>query len=72
MEDPRIILQNELIKVGIKHTDAHIISLDAGSSQVVVNREYLSDFEYSKQIRKVALSVVIKFYTGELFEEVDE
>lgn len=71
MNDPRIVLSKELIKIGISLTDANIIALDTGSSQVSVNGDYLSDFQYSKQIKKLALSLVGKFYSGELFDNID-
>lgn len=68
MYDPRVILKNELIKIGILISDANIIALDAGSSQVVVNSLYLKEFNYSLKIRNIALKLIGKFYSGELFE----
>jgi len=65
MNDPRIILKNELIKFGFVPNDATIIALDAGSSQTRVNREYLSEFKVSKQQKENALEYVIKFYQGD-------
>lgn len=69
MEDPRVILQQALIKIGISETNANIIALDAGSSQVCVNCEYLNDFKYSKNTKKMTINVIEKFYSGELFED---
>lgn len=69
MNDPRKILEQELIKIGISSRDAAIIALDTGSSQVFVNREYLNDFPYLKSMIKMALGLVGKFYSRELFEK---
>ncbi|WCM42909.1 hypothetical protein MG290_04285 [Flavobacterium sp. CBA20B-1] len=71
MEDPRVILQQELIKVGISEINANVIALDAGSSQVSVNSEYLNNFQYSKITKKMTLDIVEKFYSGELFEDIE-
>lgn len=43
MNDQRIVLKQELMKIGISSFDATTIALDAGSSQVIVNSEYLED-----------------------------
>lgn len=72
MKDPRIILQQKLIKIGFSETHSNLIALDTGSSQVCVNKEYLDDFQYSKNIKKMALNIVGKFYSGELFEEIED
>lgn len=66
MRDPRIFLKNELMAIGILSKQASIIALDAGSSQVIVNKEYLNDFKFSKIITTKALAVITKFYNGEL------
>lgn len=71
MTDPREILKEKLIEIGVLTNNATIISLDAGSSQVLVNKEYFEDFQYSKQISKMALSVVSKFYSGKLFDDIE-
>ncbi len=42
MNDPR--------SIGISSKDANLIGLEAGSSQAFINKEYLSNFQYSKQI----------------------
>jgi len=72
MRDPRIILNEELSRAGIKQKDAYMIALDAGSSQVIVDKEYLSALDYSEQIKKVALNLIVNFYTGKLFEELED
>ena len=64
MRDPRIVLKDELI--GILSKQASIIALDTGSSQVIVNKQYLDDFKFSKIITTKALATITKFYNGEL------
>ena len=69
MSDLRIVLKEELIAIGILSRQASIIALDAGSSQVIVNKEYLDDFKFSKIITIKALAMITKFYNGELSVE---
>lgn len=69
MSDPRIVLKEELIAIGILSKQASIIALDAGSSQVIVNKEYLDDFKFFKIITIKVLAMITKFYNGELSEE---
>jgi hypothetical protein len=69
MNDSRIILKEELISIGIVANQASIIALDAGSSQVIVNKEYLDEFKFHKSISNKALAMITKFYNGELSEE---
>ncbi len=69
MNDPRIILKEELINLGFTQIDAAIIALDSGSSQTIVNEEYLSDFKISKQQKVKVLDFVLKFYQGDLIQQ---
>ena len=69
MDDPRIILKEKLINLGFTQIDAAIIALDTGSSQTIVNKEYLSDFKIGKQQKVKALDFVIKFYQGDLIQQ---
>jgi hypothetical protein len=62
MIDPRIVLKDELIAIGISPKQASIIALDTGSSQVIVNKEYLEDFSFSKIITTKALAMITKFF----------
>jgi hypothetical protein len=71
MSDIRIIFKEELIKIGILANDATVIALDIGSSQVAVNNEYFEDFNYSENVKKTALVLTGKFYSGELSEEIE-
>lgn len=47
MKDPRIVLKEKLIKIGVSDKNAMIIALDAGSSQVKIDNRYLKKFKYS-------------------------
>lgn len=69
MSDPRIILKEKLISIGIAANQAFIIALDAGSSQVIVNKEYLDEFKFHQRLSNKALAMITKFYNGELSVE---
>lgn len=71
MIDPRVLLKGELIKIGILSKQASIIALDAGSSQVIVNSNYLDDFKFSTIIKTKALLAITKFYNGEISNQED-
>lgn len=50
MNDPRRILMEKLTEIGFSQSDAIIIAMDVGSSQALVNDEYLNNFRYSDTI----------------------
>ena len=62
--DGRIILMNKLLDIGLDKQVALIIALDAGSSQVIVNREYLKDYDLSDKTRKKIIKELCNFYMG--------
>lgn len=65
IEDPRILLSKSLQKKGIAEKDSIIIALDAGSSQVIVDSDYVkNNFNFSKEIEIKILNAVKKFYAG--------
>ena len=65
MLDPRIILADELLKVGVNNQDAYMIALEAGSSQSFVDKEHLiSEYSLSKEKLMKAIDLVGKFYVG--------
>jgi hypothetical protein len=66
MIDPRERLENELLKIGLDKKSSTLISLDAGSSQCVVNREYLDELEINSKIINEVHQKVIAFYSGHL------
>ncbi|MEE9431504.1 MAG: hypothetical protein V3V16_10710 [Melioribacteraceae bacterium] len=68
MKDPRESLYEELLKLRVNKHIAAIIALDAGSSQCVVNKEYLKDMGINKYILDKVHKKVIDFYCGELAE----
>lgn len=68
MIDSRTILVNELLKLGVNKYNATVIALDAGSSQCVVNKEYLNDINIDKSILEDVYKKVVDFYCGELID----
>lgn len=69
--DARIILSNKFQSFGLSKRMSNLIALDAGSSQISVNREYLFDKGISKLIIDKIFNEVVKFYFGE-FENYNE
>ena len=63
--DERIVLKEKLISVGIAHQAASLISIEAGSSQCVVNNSYLKGLCIEKNTRKLAMIFINRFYRGE-------
>jgi hypothetical protein len=55
-------LANELQNIGLTKIQSITIALDAGSSQCIVDEEYLSDFDINEDIKKSVQSKVKKFY----------
>lgn len=70
MSDPRLILKKELINIGIVNSDATVIALDTGSSQVLVNMVYLEEFNYTAKVRSLAIKLIGEFYSGELTKKL--
>jgi hypothetical protein len=68
MNDARIILKDRLIEIGISPKNATVIALDAGSSQVYVDKDYFIELRLSKNLLNKALTIVNKFYSGQLSE----
>lgn len=65
MKDPRLRLKKKLEKEGVSVEDASTISLEAGSSQSIVDRDYLKRFTYPKKTIKKCLKKINKFYSGQ-------
>lgn len=68
MLDPREILKNRLIGLGIDEHNSTIIALDAGSSQCIVNEDYLIELDISDKYIKSAIHEIVLFYMGELLD----
>jgi len=53
--DTRVILSNKLQSIGLSEAISKVIALDAGSSQVVINRNYLLNkgIQNNKLITKI-------------------
>jgi len=66
MIDPRGKLKQELMNLGVNDSNSTVISLDAGSSQCIVNKEYLNHIKIDKSIFDKVLQKVIDFYCGEI------
>jgi len=64
--DERVILSNKLQSLGISKEKSVLIALDAGSSQIVVNRKYLLDINIPMKLLEPTLKEIIQFYMGEL------
>ena len=66
--DPREILSQKLQEIGIDERRAQTIALDAGSSQVLVDREYLEyDLDiYQEDLLEKADMIIHSFYSGNL------
>lgn len=67
MKDERKILKEELVSIGISEYEATIIALDAGSSQTIVDIEYLRKIKIPKHLINQALQKITKFYFGYYF-----
>jgi len=65
MIDPREKLVLELLKLGLNKQLSLTIVLYAGSSQCVVNKEYLMEIKIPKEILNKVYQKVVKFYSGE-------
>jgi len=52
--------------LGISKEKSVLIALDAGSSQIVVNRKYLLDINIPMKLLEPTLKEIIQFYMGEL------
>ncbi|WP_375580809.1 hypothetical protein ABWH96_07265 [Marivirga tractuosa] len=64
MKDPREILSKKLTENGISLNIANIIALDAGSSQVSVDKAYLKKYNFSESQLKTVIQLVSNFYSG--------
>jgi hypothetical protein len=69
MSDPRIILCNELYLEGIPKTLAYMISLEAGSSQALVGRDYIKGLNLSPKFEEIIFQKVSRFYLGYFNDE---
>ena len=66
MIDPREKLKRELMILGVDDYKSTVISLDAGSSQCIVNKEYLKSLKIDGDIFDKVNQKVIDFYCGEI------
>lgn len=64
MNDAREILIKELVSLGIPEGVSVCIALDAGSSQVIVNKEYIEKLGIQRKMQNIVLEKVTRFYSG--------
>lgn len=62
MNNPRILLKKKLLKARVDSQTATVIALDAGSSQVIVNKSYLKQFDILDDKILTVLKLVKQFY----------
>ena len=61
-KDPRKILQDVLLEIGVKNGNAALIAIEAGGSQCRVTREYLRNIGISENILEEVITAVNYFY----------
>ena len=64
--DEREKLKQILIHIGLPKNKADIVSIEAGSSQTIVNEDYLHDIGIPAYLFEVAMYYINMFYRGEL------
>jgi len=65
----RELLVDELVKIGVNKSKATVIALDFGSSQCLVDKEYLIEIISKREIIDMAHKIVRDFYCG-IYEEI--
>lgn len=63
--DERIILEKILCHIGISETQSNLIAIEAGSSQCIVNEDYLIEVGIPSFNINNAMKYVNMFYRGE-------
>lgn len=71
MNDPRILLCNELCKEGIGKSLAFMIALETGSSQAFVDKDYIKGLNLSAKHEELIFQKVSRFYFGYFNNEDD-
>ena len=66
IDDEREKLKQILIHIGLPKNKADIISIEAGSSQAIVNEEYLHDIGIPAYFFEAAMYYLNMFYRGEI------
>lgn len=64
MIDPRKTLLADLLEAGIDRLIARQIAIEAGSSQAIVDSEYLNGLNLNELSKNFVLECVSKFYFG--------
>lgn len=72
MIDPRTILEEKLLSIDIEKSKALLIAIEAGSSQAVVDRDYLVEINIPDSHIKQCFELVVKFYMGYFSDDLIE
>ncbi len=64
--DERIVLEKILCYIGIPTNKSSLIAVEVGSSQCIVNEDYLIDIGIPDYLRSKAMDYINMFYRGEL------
>lgn len=65
-DDDRIVLEKILSYIGISENKSSLIAVEVGSSQCIVNEDYLIDIGIPDYLRSKAMDFINMFYRGEL------
>jgi len=65
-DDDRIVLEKILSYIGISENESSLIAVEVGSSQCIVNEDYLIDIGIPDYLRSKAMDYINMFYRGEL------
>ena len=65
-EDPRTKLSEILCLIGIPKEKSNLIAAEAGSTQCIVDEEYLFELKIKSYFIKEAIKYIDMFYKGEL------
>lgn len=66
--DERIMLMNMLIKIGINKNKSMLISIEAGSSQCIVDLNYLMSIHVEEKLLEKVMGLISGFYAGSFYQ----
>ena len=65
-DDDRIVLEKILSYIGISESKSSLIAVEVGSSQCIVNEDYLIDIGIPDYLRSIAMIYINMFYRNEI------
>ena len=65
-DDDRIVLEKILSYIGISESKSSLIAIEVGSSQCIVNEDYLIDIGIPDYLRSIAMIYINMFYRNEI------